>query len=103
MLSAIGKSVLALAGRGPANKVACDAVEPLAETFDAARYMGIWYEIQHSHGAAFQPDNFDCTQAQYTDLDPEAGTFKVYNSSTVGFLPRAGVHGSATCAGQPNG
>ena len=36
-------------------------------------------------------------------MDAEAGTFKVYNSSTVSFLPRFGVHGDATVAGTPNG
>ena len=77
----------------------CDPVSPLAAPLEADRYMGTWYEIQHSHGAPFQPDNFDCTTAVYSDLNAEAGTFKVYNSSTVSFLPRFGVHGSATIAG----
>ena len=39
----------------------------------------------------------------YSDLNAEAGTFTVYNSSTVGFLPRTGLTGSATVAGQPSG
>ena len=95
-------SLLESAATTPANSVVCDTVEPLA-SFDASRYMGTWYNIQHSHGAAFQPDNFDCTQAVYSNLDQDAGTFEVYNSSTVGFLPRTGVHGNATCAGTPTG
>ena len=101
MLASIGKSILAL-GSGSSNSVVCDDVAPL-DSFDAARYMGTWYEIQHSHGAIFQPDNFDCTRAEYTDLDAAAGTFKVYNNSQIGFLPPTGVHGTASCAGQPNG
>ena len=86
----------------PVNSVVCDPVEPLA-SFELSRYMGTWYNIQHSHGAAFQPDSFDCTQAVYSNLDEAAAAFEVYNSSTVGFLPRTGVHGSASCANQPNG
>ena len=83
--------------------VTCDTVEPLATPFDAEAYMGTWYDIQHSTGAAFQPDYFDCTLAKYSDLNLEAGTFTVSNTSTVKFFPRAGVTGTATVAGQPNG
>ena len=39
----------------------------------------------------------------YSNLDEATAAFEVYNSSTVGFLPRTGVHGSASCANQPNG
>ena len=81
----------------------CDPVSPLEFAFEADRYMGTWYNIQHSHGAAFQPDSADCTTALYSDLNAEAGTFKVYNSSTISFLPRYGVTGSASVAGLPSG
>ena len=77
----------------------CDTVYPLSTPLEAARYMGTWYNIQHSHGALFQPDNFDCTTALYSELNTEAGTFNVYNSSTISFLPRFGVSGKATIAG----
>ena len=100
MISA-ARNLLALSTASENTNV-CDNVEPLA-TFDATKYMGTWYNIQHSHGAAFQPDYFDCTQALYDNLDADAGTFNVYNSSTVGFLPRTGVHGTASVAGQPAG
>jgi len=46
--------------------------------------MGTWYDIQHSYGASFQPDNLDCTTVLYFDTDAEAGTFSSYNSSTFG-------------------
>jgi hypothetical protein len=61
--------------------------------------MGTWYEIQHSSGASFQPDFFDCTTALYSGLNAEAGTFVVQNSSTVSFLPRFGVTGKAKIPG----
>ena len=69
----------------------CDNVSPLAAPLEADRYMGTWYNIQHSHGAPFQPDNLECTTALYSDLDAEAGTFSVYNSSSVDSQPRFGV------------
>ena len=43
------------------NGPVCDTIDPLP-SFDASRYMGTWYEIQHSKGASFQPvENFTCT------------------------------------------
>ncbi len=85
------------------NATVCDTVGPLATPFDAASYMGTWYNIQHSTGAAFQPDWFDCTTALYSDLDAETATFTVYNSSSTKLTPRFGVTGSASCANTPNG
>ena len=43
------------------NTIVCDTVEPLSTPFDAVSYMGTWYNIQHSKGAAFQPESFECT------------------------------------------
>ena len=104
MLASIAKTTLSYFTLSPgADNLTCDMVEPLSAPFEADRYMGTWYEIQHSTGAAFQPDFFKCTRAEYTDLDAEAGTFKVYNNSQVGFLPPTGVRGTASCAGTPNG
>ena len=77
----------------------CDPVSPLAAPLETDRYMGTWYEIQHSHGAPFLPDKYECTTSLYSDLNAEAGTFKVYDSYKIGFLPRIGVHGLATIAG----
>ena len=78
--------------------VVCDSVPGLPFTFEADRYMGNWYEIYHSKGEGFQPDSWTCSQASYTDLDTEAGTFKVYNSGEGRFYgPRFGVHGDAMC------
>ena len=88
---------------GAQTNIVCDDVSPMTATFRPADYMGTWYDIQHTGGTTVQPDFFDCTQAIYSDLDTETGVFKVYNSSTVGFLPRTGVHGTAGVAGQPNG
>ena len=65
--------------------------------------MGTWYEIQRSHGSPFQPDSFNCTTTAYSNLNAEAGTFDVYNSSTVKSLPRFGVHAKASVAGLPSG
>ena len=104
MLSSLFKTYAAVKSftDGPKTTV-CDTVEPLTEPFDAAAYMGTWYEIQHSAGAPFQPDSFDCATALYSDLDPETASFTVYNSSTVGPSPRFGVTGTASCADTPNG
>ena len=103
MFTAIKSAAAAKVFTESANKVVCDTVEPLAEPFDAARYMGTWYEIQRSSGAIFQPDIQNCTQAEYTDLDAATASFTVKNSFQVLPLPRAGLTGSATCAGTPNG
>ena len=87
------------------NGPVCDTVEPLP-SFDADRYMGTWYEIQHSKGAHFSPvEDFQCTQAVYSNLDADAGTFDVYNSSEprTGDAGRTGVNGTVSCAGTPNG
>jgi len=44
----------------------------------------------------FQSDAWTCSQASYTNLDLDAGTFKVYNSGSSRFYgPRFGVHGDA--------
>ena len=81
----------------------CDTIYPLPFAFEADRYMGTWYEIQRSHGSPFQPDSFNCTTTAYSNLDAEAGTFDVYNSSTVKSLPRFGVNAKASIAGLPSG
>ena len=46
---------------GAQTATVCDPVEPMTAPFEADRYMGTWYNIQHSTGAIFQPDFFDCT------------------------------------------
>ena len=35
------------------NSVVCDATSGLSFDFEAARYMGTWYEIYHSKGEPF--------------------------------------------------
>ena len=80
------------------NDVVCDSVSGLPFPFEADRYMGSWYEIYHSANQPFQPDSWTCSQATYTDLNPEDGSFKVYNSGSSRFYgPRFGVHGNAYC------
>ena len=69
--------------------------------FEPERYMGVWYSIQHSTGGRF-PD-VNCVTATYDQFDPEAGTFRVQNSSSTGFEPRRNLVGSATGEGCPNG
>ena len=61
--------------------------------------MGTWYEIDHVKNQPFQPDDWTCTQAQYSDLNLTTGQFSVYNSSQAkNFIgPRFGVHGTGTC------
>ena len=81
------------------NKVVCDAVLGLDQPFEAARYMGNWFEIYHSKGEPFQPDSWTCSQATYSDYDAEKGTFKVYNSGEGrwNLVPRFGITGHAMC------
>jgi lipocalin len=76
--------------------VVCDTVPGLPFTFEPERYMGNWFGQMHSKDQPFQSDAWTCSQASYTDLDLEAGTFKVYNSgSSRWYGPRFGVHGDA--------
>ena len=56
----------------------CDAVEPLADGFDAERYMGLWFQVWHTKAAPWST-SASCTKAFYTDLD-DLGTFAVHNS-----------------------
>ena len=80
------------------DSVVCDTNSPLPFNFEAARYMGTWYEIYHSKGEPFQPDSWTCNTATYSDLDEDKATFKVYNSGQGRFFgPRFGVHLSAQC------
>ena len=77
--------------------IICDNPAPFTDNFDAAAYMGTWYEIDHVSGQPFQPDSWTCNTAQYYGLTAE-GTFTVYNSSQGRFEnPRFGVKGNAKC------
>ena len=103
MLATIGKTLVSLPfwKSSSAENQVCDPVEPLA-SFDAAAYMGVWYDIQHTP-YVFQPDSAKCTTAHYYDLNAEAGTFTVTNKQQYGILPPSGVTGTGSVAGQPNG
>ena len=106
MIVGFGITAIAIAKWRAKNRdpIICDEVAPLPEPFEAPRYMGKWYAIQHTSGAAFQPDFYYNTTAIYSDLNEETGIFKVHNSSTIKkFLPRVGVHGTASTVGCPNG
>ena len=56
----------------------CDQPASIAN-FDAAAYMGTWYEQQRVKGLWFEPDNSVCVQAQYLDLKTDSH-FVVRNS-----------------------
>ena len=103
MLSAITKAVSLFSASETLQSTVCDTVEPLAEPFDAERYMGLWYDIQHSSDVFFQPPEADCTTAKYYNLDADAGTFTVYNSFIYRFLPRFGITIPSSVAGLPSG
>ena len=76
--------------------VICDSWAGLPFTFEPERYMGNWYGIMHAKNQPFQSDAWTCSQASYTDLNAEDGTFRVYNSSEDRFYGiRFGVHGDA--------
>ena len=99
MLSEISRSLAAVQENFQVEKqkVVCDTVTGLADSFEADRYMGKWYEIYHSQNQIYQPDSWKCVTADYTDLKDD-GTFKVYNSSKAKYwLPRFGVHGDGKC------
>ena len=79
--------------------VTCDTIAPMAN-FDATKFMGTWYEQMHVKDPQ-EPTSYQCSTAQYYNLDASAGTFKVYNSFQTPlfghYLPRIGVHADATC------
>ena len=80
-----------------------DEVGPLAEPFDAPRYMGKWYCIQHTY-CRFMPDYIYNTTAVYSDWNEETGVFRVENESSVArLLPNIKVGGTASTKGWPNG
>ena len=56
----------------------CDVVEPLADGFEAERYMGKWYQVMHTKTSPWQT-SATCTRAVYSDVD-EFGSFSVFNS-----------------------
>ena len=88
-----------LSARQASTPVTCDTVTPIQD-FDATRFVGTWYEQQHVQDPA-EPTYYQCSTAQYYNLDASAGTFKVYNSfqtPVFGIMtPRIGVHADAQC------
>jgi lipocalin len=60
----------------------CDVVEVIpVMKFDAARYLGLWYETAHvKEFDVFQPGDSACIEAVYTDLGTGNGEFEVVNS-----------------------
>ena len=81
-----------------ASSFQCDSPSGMSN-FDAASYMGIWYEQVHVTGEPFQPDSWTCNTAQYSGLT-DAGEFKVSNtgeSAHQRFNKRFGVSGSGNC------
>ena len=80
------------------DQIVCDTVEGLPFDFEADRYMGTWFGIDHSAHATRSPVETVCIQANYYDLNAEDGTFKVYNSSQASITdPRKGIIGDAKC------
>ena len=51
----------------------CDVVEPLADGFEAERYMGKWYQVMHTKTSPWQT-SATCTRAVYSNVD-ELGSF----------------------------
>ena len=91
--------ITSLANTVKADQVVCDPVAQMAD-FDPTRYMGTWYEQIHVKDSQ-EPTYYQCSTAQYTDLDTSTSSFNVYNSFQTPilghFLPRFGVHAKATC------
>ena len=79
------------------NTIVCDTVEPLS-AFDGERYMGVWYQIQHSKDFHSGVPGAQCTAANYSDLSDDA-VFAVYNSCQVNYGERDGVHGTGRVVG----
>ena len=92
----------------------CDNVEPLAESFDAERYMGAWYEIQHTYGSTSVPagnqtflgESFHCNVNRFSDYDAETGEFTV--TAEMQFVermrtPRIGFRGDGSFSEEANG
>ena len=82
----------------PTTPVVCDSVAGLNDEFDAARYMGTWYEIYHTQNQPFQSDDAKCVSALYSNLDASTGKFTVYNSSKgKNYGRRKGITGTGWC------
>ena len=70
--------------------------------FDAARYMGTWFEISRVPYLPFQPASKTCTEAQYSGLT-SAGAFEVLNSEQDKYydVPRKYAQGSGQASATP--
>ena len=100
MLASIAKTSIASLGWGKKkDPVVCDSGNITGlPSFDAERYMGNWFEIYHTKNQPFQPDSWTCSQATYSNLNTDDGTFTVYNSGQGRFHgPRFGVTGDGRC------
>ena len=78
-IDAIALSFWKEANAAPAGEGTCDMVDPLTEDFDAERYMGLWYTVQHSESRIGR-EYMQCQTAEYGKLDAKTGKFAVFNS-----------------------
>merc|ERR1719454_49293 len=68
------------------------------QNIDVTRYVGIWYDQQHTADVWYLNDSDVCGEVEYTDLEDKE--FKVYNTSqSEDYGERKGIHGKATCPG----
>ena len=80
-----------------ANPARCDKPTPLTG-FDPSRYMGIWYDEQHTKDIWYLNDTDVCGQVEYYDLDDTKREFTVKNTSqSAEFGGRAGIPGRCKC------
>ena len=76
--------------------VVCDHPTPYTD-FNAAAYMGVWYEQNHTRDQIFQSNTDVCTTANYHDLTDE-GHFVVDNTGQdENFGARKGITGDVYC------
>ena len=76
----------------------CDDPAPLVG-FDINRYVGIWYDQQHTADVWYLNDKDTCGQVEYTELGvTKENEFKVHNTSqSEDFGDRKGIYGKAYC------
>merc|ERR1719454_242536 len=74
---------------------------PQLDGFNAEKYMGIWYDIQHTADVWYLNNDDVCGEVEYWDLftnDEGAKQWSVRNTSQPqGFGPRAGITARAKC------
>ena len=85
-------NIIAVANRG--GPLVCDDPAPIKD-FDAARYMGMWYDMQYTANP-FQPHIESCSTTEFGNYDAETSGFNIHQSGTISKFPRISATGTGT-------